>query len=57
MITDKNGREVKEGDTIKFTNTFALYKIVLKDGLLGAYENGKFIALKDVLKNFVITNR
>lgn len=57
MIIDKNNREVKEGDTIEFTNSFIPYKVVLKDGLLGSYENGEFIALKDCLRNFVITNR
>lgn len=57
MITDKMGVEVQEGDIIEFGNTGIPYTITTKYGLLGAYENGEFIALKDVLKNFVITNR
>ncbi|PAF27433.1 hypothetical protein CHH61_03290 [Shouchella clausii] len=55
-ITDRNGKPVKEGDTIVFTKTDIPYKVVTKNGLLGAYEDGEFIALKDVLKNFVKTN-
>jgi hypothetical protein len=54
MITDKNGNEVKEGDIIEFGNSGIPYKIVSTNGLLGAYEDGEYIPLKDVLKNFLI---
>lgn len=57
-ITDKNKREVKEGDTIEFSRLPGIsYTIVKKDELLGAYENGAFIPIRDVLKTFEITNR
>lgn len=54
MITDKKGTEVQEGDVIEFSNSGIYYKIITKEGKLGAYENGEFIALEEVLKNFVI---
>lgn len=54
MITDRNGRVVKEGDTIKFSTSKKEYGVVLKDGLLGSYEDGVFISLSEVLKNFEI---
>lgn len=57
MITDKKGREVKEGDTIVFSNTSIPYKVIKKNGILGAYEKDEFISLQVVLKNYVITNR
>lgn len=57
MITDKNGKEVRDRDVIEFGNSGIPYQVVTRDGHLGAYENGEFIFLKDVLKNFVITNR
>lgn len=57
MITDKNRKVVKEGNVIEFGKSGIPYKIILKDGHLGAYENGEFIRLKDCLKNsFVVTD-
>ncbi|MCA1066097.1 hypothetical protein QTG56_25590 (plasmid) [Rossellomorea sp. AcN35-11] len=54
MVKDKFGKEVYEGDTIRFVNSGINYKIINKDGLLGAYENGEFISLKEVLRNFIV---
>jgi hypothetical protein len=54
LIYDIQGVVVKEGDVIKFPRSNRLYHIIQKNGDLGAYENGEFIALKDVLKSFQI---
>jgi hypothetical protein len=56
VFKDKVGKEVREGDIIKFGNSEKLYKIIIKDGLMGACENGEFIAVKDVLRNFRVVS-
>lgn len=57
MVTDKNGIQVKAGDEIKFNHSDVTYTMIRHKGVLGAYENGNFIALKDCLKNFHIVSK
>lgn len=56
-MIDKNRVKVKEGDSIKFTNSSRVYKVTLKDNVLGCYEDDKFIPLHEVLRNYEVINR
>lgn len=54
MQIDKNGKKVREGDTITIRNTGIDYQVVTKNNQLGVYEDGEFIALSEALRVFVI---
>jgi hypothetical protein len=56
MVTDKKGKEVLEGDVIKFKSSEITYKVVSEYGELGCYEDYKFIPLSKVLKNFEVVS-
>ncbi|GIN55071.1 hypothetical protein J36TS2_39650 [Bacillus paralicheniformis] len=57
ITTDKNGKTVYEGDSIKFKRSERIYKVINENGHLGCYEDGEFIPLCEILKNFEIVKR
>lgn len=57
IITDRNGQTVYEDDLIKFKRSERIYKVINKNGHMGCYENGEFIPLCKILRNFEIVKR
>lgn len=57
IITDRNGNSIYEGDSIKFKRSERIYKVIKKDSFLGCYEDGEFIPICKILKNFEVVER
>lgn len=54
---DRNGKLVRIGDTIEFMSSPIRYEVIERDGKLGCVEDGEFIPLQAIIRNFIIVNR
>lgn len=55
LVLDRKGKKVNVGDHIKFTYPSEhIYQVDLVNGKLGCYEDGTFISLLDILRNFEV---
>lgn len=54
---DRNGKTVCVGDTIEFMRSPIRYEVTEQNGVLGCVEDGEFIPLQAIIRNFIIVNR